>query len=159
MNVEIAVDGGLAGEFRHFWCMIVRGFDPTKHCLPCLVGTRVKAVSPMMFDNGNASVSFNCRPSDFVYICGVSHSWEHKKNFHLVGSPAVDQSATSKTFRGVGVEIRGASRIEINAEPAKTLYPDLDRSYLTCRNFQFGAQMYGKTPSGGKILTRQPQLF
>jgi hypothetical protein len=159
MVVEIEVEKSVEHEFRHFWCVVVRGFDSSKHCLPCLLGSRVKAVKPSMVEDGNRILSVTCKPTEFVYICGVSYSFEHAKNFHLVASPTEGETATAKTFRGVGVEIRGASRIQIDAQPAKNLYPHLDSSYLTCRNFQFGAQVYGKSRSGGKILSRQPQLF
>lgn len=159
MDVIVEASGDLSPEFRHFWGQVVRGFNPTKHCLPCLIGSRKKAIHPEMASTHEKGVSLEIEEGEYFYLCGVSQSFSHRENFHLVG--VIESGATSAltTFCKRSVVVHGMSAIQIDPSPAATLFPGKGRKYLTCRNFQFAAQVFGNPQSGGKLRPAQLGLF
>ena len=79
----------------------------------------------------------------FLYVCGVEQSYEWANNFHMALRPVAGARSHAPTFNGCVVHARGAERLEIPEEAARALYPERDASFLTCRNFQFGAHYFG----------------
>lgn len=139
MKVTITIDGDLASEFRYFWGKTVRGFDPRHYCIHCLVGDRYPAIAPGMASETVIDVA----EGTLVYFCGVCHSFELSKNFHLAGTAQPGAEASLTTAAGTVFRVEGVERIAIRDEDARRLFPERGEEFLRCRNFQFAAQMFG----------------
>lgn len=124
----------------HLWMMVVTGFDASKHCLPCLKGRRV----PIAKTDGDFLLE-GVEPGDLVYLCGVSRKFVWGENFHLPArfTGHLCDSAVGAGFKGGTAELVGFEPVSFDDKAARRLFPDRDASYLTCRNFQFGAQFFG----------------
>jgi hypothetical protein len=107
----------------------------------------------------DATFGLEIKAGEFFYICGVSHSFSHARNFHLAGVVRDGDSCSQKTAAGKLVSVHGMAKVTIDPGPARELFPELGREYLACRNFQFGCQMFGKSRTGSKVVGRQPSLF
>lgn len=161
MRLEVVVSQDVRTEYRHLWAMIIRGFDSSKHCLPCFIGTRIPWVRPNMVEPGQRDAVFDLEiaAGELFYICGVSHSFKHSQNLHIAGVVREGEISSEMTANRRKIEVRGLSRMLIDPEPARRLFPDRGREYLACRNFQFGCQVFGKSGFGSKVMRRQPTLF
>lgn len=142
--LSITIDEGNVG-FRHFWAKRVTGFDNSVHCAECLRGQRLPEVNTEFARGGLITLSM--RPDSLVYICGVATPWNWSNNFHLALRVRTGSSCTSTFYTGARVEVTNGLAIPILDEAAKQLFPNLSADFLTCRNFQFGAQMFPARPS------------
>jgi hypothetical protein len=122
----------------YFWAKHVRGFNNTKHCARCLIGSYEKSISASMpFGVWNDILL----TGDALYICGVSKPYRWEKNFHLAvknGAGRLERAL----YNGVKVIIEDAEEIVFDGEKARIKYPNLGPEYITCRNFQFGVSFY-----------------
>lgn len=161
MSVRFVVAGDVESEFRHFWGMVVRGFDPSRHCMACFVGTRYPQFKPGMSHHKRhrVSVDLEVKPGEYFYLCGVSHSFQHDRNFHMAGIVRPGCVSRKQTFGGCVVEAEGFEAVAINAGPAKKRYPNLGREFLTCRNFQFACQVFGEANHSRGLPSAQKLLF
>lgn len=135
--------------FRHFWMKRVDGFDPSKHCMACLKGPREDRVGRDIEPSTWHALE-GYREGDVVYLCGVAWPWSWENNFHLVGRVKAGARAEAATWLGDTVEFDGVERISIDAQPASLAFPGRSAAYLTCRNFQLGAQLFAtnEKPAG-----------
>lgn len=134
----ITLEKNLEG-FRYFWAKAVTGFTPSVHCARCLKGSYVKAVNNRM-SAGSTEVG---NPGEIIYICGVSTPYKWANNFHLVLLCSEDAEPFSvELYNGIAISVSGANRINFDASAAKRLFPEKGSNFLTCRNFQFGAQYF-----------------
>ena len=135
-------DSHLTG-FRWFWAMVVRGFNPEQHCMKCLIGRRVAPMRHRWATGEAGRVTVELAEGELLYICGVSEGYVWADNFHLALKPS-DGSVSAPTYNGALVRVEGAEALSIPTEPAASKYSRLDSSFLTCRNFQFGAAYFPK---------------
>lgn len=131
----------LRAAWRFLWCKSAEAFDPRQHCAKCLKGryeTRFGLDMP-----ADDMVDLDHGPGALLYFCGVSKPYRWDRNLHLAvrvtGDPQDIASATA--WNGDKVTIAGAEEVPFNDEAARAGYPALGAAFLTCRNFQFGAQM------------------
>ncbi|MCL2305949.1 MAG: hypothetical protein FWC43_11455 [Planctomycetaceae bacterium] len=64
------------------------------------------------------------------------------RNFHLPVRWKEGETVRAETYNGFVFTIENAERIPISDAVAKERYYHLGYNYWSCRNFQFGAQMY-----------------
>lgn len=130
-------------RFRFLWLKHVKGFRPSRHCSECLIGDYLLSSSA----KGLASCTKRSRvletvveEGEILYLCGVDAASKHDRNIHL---PMVAREGGSCMLTGerVGVLVDGATPIPFNENAARTMYPELGEEFLSCRNFQFGAQL------------------
>ena len=133
--------------FTSFWGVHVRGFNAKRHCQYCLRGKREPSIK---FGIPTAvPISILVR-GDYFYLCGVvstrgiSHEEYMRRNFHMPVRWSLGSTATKTTYNGFTVTVENAELVSFTGEIAKELYGDLPEKYWSCRNFQFGAQMYGE---------------
>jgi hypothetical protein len=125
--------------FRHFWGMYVTGFDHTQHCIKCLRGKRSAIVTPKV-KVGQSFMMSEAKAFDYLYLCGVETDFTWARNFHMALRPRPGATAIVETWNGFKVTVRDAELLQIPALPDD--FQGLDRSYTTCRNFQFGVAAY-----------------
>ena len=136
-----STDGRLTG-WRHLWMKHVVGFRPEVHCARCLVG-------PYDWAFGRAMpVNTEVQPRKVVsgavlYFCGVSLPTRWANNFHLAARPCPGAVLTVELWNGDSITFHGLERVPFDDAAARRLYPDRPSEFLTCRNFQFGAQAFG----------------
>jgi hypothetical protein len=140
-------DGGAFTGFRWFWAKVVRGFQPAQHCAKCLVGSWVPNMGPTWLQGEDGRVTVQVPEGAFLYVCGVANPYCWSKNFHMALTPSAGTDTISHTYNNASVLATNAAELPIPAEPAAVLYPERDRSFLTCRNFQFGAAYFGSPHS------------
>ena len=138
--------------WRHFWGKKVVAFDDRFHCARCLVGSQERRVHTATPVNVDIPLP-NLKAGDVFYICGVATPWEWANNLHLACRVVSEQNtlftppkalapkASVLSYVGDRVTVTGAILLPFGDEIASKRYPDRDRSFLTCRNFQFGAEM------------------
>lgn len=138
--------------WRHFWGKKVVAFDDRFHCARCLVGSQERRVHTATPVNVDIPLP-NLKAGDVFYICGVASPWEWANNLHLACRVVPEQNTlftSSKTpvpnasvlsYVGDRVTVTGAILLPFGDGIARRHYPDRDRGFLTCRNFQFGAEM------------------
>jgi hypothetical protein len=131
--------------FRYFWMKRVRGFRPKVHCAACLLGEYERQVGVGMQLNETLRLQYS--KGDVLYLCGVAKPYIWKRNFHLALQVG-DGELEAELWNGGVVKIKGAARIEFGPEAAEQQFPELGRKFLTCRNFQFGAQHFGPSADG-----------
>lgn len=142
--------------FQYFWMMDVRGFNPATHCMSCLVGDRVEAVKHK-FPIGKTLQLHTLEPGHIYYLCGVSDNYLWQNNFHVTFTDG-KWDIEAEMYNGAKVILRGVQPVHFDGEAAKRDYPHLGKKFLTCRNFQFGAEhfpvadkMFGDTGGGPKF--------
>jgi hypothetical protein len=134
--LDPALGSTLTG-FRFFWGMVVSGFDHRYHCLRCLVGRRVKELTPEWQTGPEGRVSVLIPDGAYLYLCGVARQRRLSLNFHMVLKPG-DETISLPTHNAYVVRAYNAQRVPIPSERAAERYPHLGPEFLTCRNFQFG---------------------
>lgn len=137
VTAEDAVTG-----FRYFWAKNVKGFNPEVHCARCLVGRYEKKIGTKM--PVNVPVVLEHDAGDLVYFCGVAYPYRWDRNMHLAVRVTGDPADTAKVdlWTGGTFEVAGARAFPFDAQAAQDRFDGLGRAFLTCRNFQFGAQVF-----------------
>lgn len=139
--VEIDVEIGDQG-FRHFWAKRVTGFDGAVHCAECLRGPRQQDINKRLAQGGRATLS--TRAGSLIYICGVASPRNWSNNFHLAMRVTDGGQTVSQLYTGATIKVSNAVAIPIADDAARNLFSELPEEFLTCRNFQFGAQQFGR---------------
>lgn len=85
-------------------------------------------------------ISEDYNKGQLLYFCGVSRKYDWNNNLHLAGRVVEGAQASVEAYNGDRLVVEGLEAIEIDASYAQEQYPTKGRSYLTCRNFQFGVQ-------------------
>ena len=81
-------------------------------------------------------------PGEILYLCGVTAPYRHALNFHLALRIGTRDLVTRSLVGGQEMYVQGATAIPFDDQAARRRFPERDASYLTCRNFQFGAQQF-----------------
>jgi hypothetical protein len=138
----------LSGQFSYFWGKWVVGFDDSQHCAKCLVGSYEKMINKEL--EGGDQLDLPCSQGAILYLCGVSRPYRYQNNFHLVLEACEGESVRKRLYNGMEFEVQGAKALSFDGAAAKRLFPAKGKSFLTCRNFQFAAQHFGKADEGPK---------
>lgn len=159
-EVHIRSRHGRIVGYKFFWAMTVVDFDPTEHCQKCFIGTRLRTIKADMPVNQTFDLMID--EGTYVYFCGVSDPYIWSKNFHF--ACRVTQSASDRyelpMLNGQKMFLRGAGQVKFDERAAQKLFPEKGRKYLTCRNFQFAAQVFGlrKMEPGKPVAQKLKQL-
>lgn len=137
-SITLKTKAPLASTWRYLWAKRVIGFNPEVHCARCLLGPYLPEISLRMTTAKKVNLVY---PNGTVlYLCGVAAPYKWVNNLHV---PFVIQSDapgfTVKAYNGDSIILTGATPLSIDASIAQSKYSDKDKSFLTCRNFQFGA--------------------
>jgi hypothetical protein len=114
--LDPALGSTLTG-FRFFWGMVVSGFDHRYHCLRCLVGRRVKELTPEWQTGPEGRVSVLIPDGAYLYLCGVARQRRLSLNFHMVLKPG-DETISLPTHNAYVVRAYNAQRVPIPSERA-----------------------------------------
>lgn len=145
----------LSGSYSYFWGKTVEGFNPEEHCAKCLVGRYIDSVSTNLC--GGDEIELDVVDGELVYVCGVSKPYVWRNNFHLAIQIGGSESLQVKLYNGMLLEVVGAKRVMFTGTRARKLFPEKKKAFLTCRNFQFAAQLFGRP--GVEVPKRQMYLF
>ncbi len=126
--------------FRYLWMKTVTGFLPRHHCARCLKGEYHPEFGPTMDVNARlGAVEYS--EGTLLYICGVSSPYRWPQNLHLAGRVTAGAQAGTTVWTGDQLTVSGLERIPFDDRAARRRFPERGEDYLTCRNFQFGAQL------------------
>jgi hypothetical protein len=142
-TIKIESQNDTLKGFRYFWMKRVTGFIPSAHCARCLSGSYVKEVGLRMPTNSEIQIPAN--EGDIFYLCGVSSPYQHVRNLHLAFQVKDGETAEVSCYTGDAAKISGAIKLPFDDTIAKQVFQNKATSFLTCRNFQFGAQYFLKS--------------
>jgi hypothetical protein len=137
--ITVTIEGqqtNLSG-FMHWWLKSVRGYRLDVHCARCLVGPYEKRINRAMPLNEPVELR-----GDLVYLCGVADGRRWVNNFHAAAKLEIGTRFSVPTYNGLTVHFENARMIAI--EPLPDGWNGLDKSFTTCRNYQFAVQMAGR---------------
>ena len=139
-QVTWSVENTPGKAFKYWWAKNVQGFRSEVHCARCLIGG---------YESGFKATAMGGvlrgRVGDTLYLCGVSQAFSMANNYHRALEVTLDPSdvVTDQLYGRAGlITIIGARVIAFDGAAAKERFPSLGPAFLTCRNFQFGAQHY-----------------
>ena len=146
-------------QFLWLWGKHVTGFKQAEHCLACLRGPASEdAIKPQMV---SGDYPLRATGAPYFYLCGVGRTEPGRTNVHLVVEPCPGAVASVGSVYGVTFIIRDARALRIDRLPKGWM--GLGDLYTTCRNFQFGVQMFGYkaglpaiAPGGHSLLPELP---
>ena len=128
--------------WKYLWLKTVQGFNPAVHCARCLVGKYDNRFGLPMAVNQSHEAPYAA--GTILYFCGVSQPYRWANNFHWAGRVTPGAPPVSiPLWNGDTLSFAGLENLPFTADAARAAYPDRSASYLTCRNFQFGAHHYG----------------
>ena len=126
-------------KFAWLWGKHVTGFNQAKHCLACLKGPDPEeAIDPQMV---SCDYPLKATGAPYFYLCGVGRTEPGRTNVHLVVEPCPGAVASVGSVYGITFTIRDARALQIDRLPKGWM--GLTDRYTTCRNFQFGVQVFG----------------
>lgn len=128
--------------WRYLWMKRVTAFKPDVHCARCLVGSYDQQFGLKMPVNQTIPVA-GADAGAILYFCGVSTPYRWERNAHLavVVTCVAGDMARLELYTGDILEVAGAVALPFTDETARRDYPSRSAAFLTCRNFQFGAEM------------------
>lgn len=132
IRLTILGDADHLSGFKYWWLKSVREYRLDVHCARCLIGPYDRRVNKQMLTGQLVELH-----GDLVYLCGVASRWAN--NFHAPAQRAEGQSFTLPTYNGFLVHFENAVLLPIT--PLPDGFHGLDRSFTTCRNYQFAVQM------------------
>lgn len=142
-TIKVESENDSLKGFRYFWMKRVIGFSPSAHCARCLSGTYVNEVGLRM--PINSEIEIQAIKGDILYLCGVSTPYQHARNLHLAFKIQAGCNAEVESYTGDIVKISGAKKLPFDDQVARATFQNKGASFLTCRNFQFGAQYFLKS--------------
>ena len=152
MTIEVRGGTALVG-YPYFWLKGVTGFDPRQHCAKCLPGPfLINYQRPFpMNQEIEVKVVGSVRAA---YLCGVAEAG-YRYNLHapMVPDPHA-RDIEVPMVKGQKLIIRGGHLLEI--PPVKDGFLGKDKTFTTCRNWQFGIAYFGPE---GTVGPRKTPLF
>jgi hypothetical protein len=144
----------LERAFRFLWVRYVVGFDPNKHCQSCLLGR-----SSAKFRNGAltcpATIALDEFDAyDYIYVCGVAPGQRWVRNLHLAVRFREGSEARARCYSGQEILLLNGENVEI--PPLPDGFNGKNRSFTTCRNYQFGVAMYQHGATDGVPSVSNP---
>ncbi len=144
MRLEVRGLENARESFVFLWGKYVKGFDSSKHCAECRLGDTKSPVNPKRRDGDDYK-----RRNDFpyFYLFGMGRGDRSRSNLHFAVEPRPGSVASIGSIYGVSFTIYDAFAPRIDRLPKGWM--GLDDDFTTCRNFQFGVQMFGYHPNKG----------
>lgn len=127
-------------RFRYLWAKYVTGINLNVHCARCLLGDYSKKVAP---DKCIINAVFDEHQSKYYYICGVSTPYVWANNFH-VAFEFCPNNILDYDDGNTHIVIENAKQIPIIAQSYRDTKVYNNKSFTTCRNWQFAYQMRDK---------------
>jgi hypothetical protein len=124
-------------KFVQLWGKHVSGFRPEKHCIYCLKGRTETQIDKAM-TSGDYEIHTG---APYFYLFAMGRAPRRDSNVHLAVQPYPGAVASIGSLYGVTFTIRDARALRIDRLPKGWM--GLDDLYTSCRNFQFGVQMFG----------------
>lgn len=124
-------------RFRYLWAKYVTGINLNVHCARCLLGDYSKKVAP---DKCIINTVFDEHQSKYYYICGVSTPYVWANNFH-VAFEFCPNNILDYDDGNTHIVIENARQIPIKSQDYRSAKFGNNRSYTTCRNWQFAYQI------------------
>jgi hypothetical protein len=132
LKVTVLGPGETLSGFRYWWLKSVQDYDLSVHCARCLRGPYDRRIGRAMLLNQPVELR-----GDLVYLCGVSPRWS--TNFHAAAERVPGETFDVPTYNGLTVRFENGRQIPI--EPLPDGYRGMDKTFTTCRNWQFAVQM------------------
>lgn len=137
MQLEVHGMERATGKFVQLWGKYVVNFKSSTHCQDCLIGQPEKRIGKTMPD-GEMMLD---QPMHYFYLFGMGRAPRRETNVHLAVRPLAGSVASVGSVYGVTFTIYDAQAIRVDR--LQDGWGGLAPEYTQCRNFQFGAQMYG----------------
>jgi hypothetical protein len=87
-------------------------------------------------------VSFEASAGELFYLCGVASPYQWANNAHLAFRTIEGRACQITLWNGGVIAVANAAPVCFTDAQALEFYPDKSKSFLTCRNFQFGAALH-----------------
>jgi hypothetical protein len=87
-------------------------------------------------------LSFEASPGELFYLCGVASPYQWANNAHLAFHATEGCASQFTLWNGGVITVVNAAAVRFTDAQALEFYPDKAKSFLTCRNFQFGAALH-----------------
>ena len=133
MTLAIKGDQEVLSGFQYFWLKHVRDYRLDVHCARSLVGKYDRRINKQMILN--KPISFE--GSNLIYLCGGTNRWE--TNLHTAARPAPGKQFSVQMYNGLMAIFCNAERIAF--PPLPDGYVGKDKTFTTCRNWQFAVHM------------------
>jgi hypothetical protein len=130
--------------YRFFWAFYVTGYDPTRHCQPCFLGTPSTQINPANARSGRDYQMDERKTFPYLYICGFAagpKALRGERNFHLALKPEEGAGASGVTYNGYTVSVTSAVSLSIPELPAG--WNGLPSEHTRCKNFRFAVATFG----------------
>jgi len=142
MRLEVRGMGSASQTFVQLWGMYVRAFDSDEHCQDCLKGRKEAALNLKTVD-GDYELSTDF---PYFYLFAMGRGDRSISNVHLPVRPHPGAVASIGSLYGVTFTIRDAYAVRVDRLPEG--WNGLAKEYTSCRNFQFGVQVFGYRAAG-----------
>ena len=128
--------------YPYLWIKAVTGFCRTEHCARCLKGPFLKPTNDWAPPPNVRTAYALPRNAVALYICGVSRRG-YQFNLHAPVALADDDAPRIEMpmIDDQSLLVEHAKLLDI--PPLKERWKGLDRTFTTCRNFQFGVAHFG----------------
>jgi hypothetical protein len=140
MLLEVRGMESASQTFVQLWGKHVTGFRPEKHCIYCLKGRKERQLYRTM-PSGDYPLS---NDAPYFYLFAMGRAPRRDTNVHLAVQPYPGAAASIGSMYGVTFTIRDARALRMDRLPKGWM--GLEEDYTSCRNFQFGVQMFGYNP-------------
>jgi len=138
----VSIKIGSTAGFKYLWLKTVTGFDESCHCAKCLIGRHSKDFGKHM--KPDEFIELPYKQGTLLYFCGVTVPYVWEANMHLAGIVKAGAISATQLHNGTDLEVIGMERVAILPDKALELFPERGKDFLTCRNFQFAAQVFGR---------------
>lgn len=142
LTVTYLTDKPAPRGWRYLWAKAVTGFDERQHCARCLEGSYLTAFGLRMAVR--EPVALEVPDGGLLYLCGVSAPYVHANNLHAAFLPDPEAAPVEvQTYTRDRIVVHGGRLLPIYDDAARVLFGHKGPDFVTCRNFQFGAQYLG----------------
>jgi hypothetical protein len=141
MRLEVKGMASASQTFVQLWGKYVKAFNPAKHCIYCLKGDPEAQIHREMVDGDEYQLRNDFR---YFYLFAMGRGDRSRSNVHFAVEPRPGSVASIGSLYGVTFTIHDAFALRVDRLPKGWM--GLDDEFTTCRNFQFGVQMFGYHP-------------
>jgi phosphodiesterase/alkaline phosphatase D-like protein len=90
----------------------------------------------------NIDVDVPVTEGEVFYVCGVASPYKWANNAHLAVKVKAGAKCELALYTGDKIYVDGAEKIPFDDKKTLEKYGHLDKSFTTCRNFQFGVYYF-----------------
>jgi hypothetical protein len=149
-------DGPIEG-YRFMWAFYLKGYRPSMHCQPGLIGRVEDEFKTSTARSGRTIELKRMDRYPYVYVCGVASGPQAErgvKNLHLPLRYAPGAIATRTTFNGYVFTATDAEALPIPEPLPPGFLGITDTAHLRCKNFRFAVSVFGP-PKDAETEVRQ----